>query len=180
MDFWLPSFELDPSRNGLDILPTKPGIYIIMNIVNRRCYVGSAEIVRKRCKGHYSQLKKGYSNSGVLRRDLQKHGAAAFVFICPQNFESIEEAYQHPGLGHYENDWILRLQSHIEGRGYNCFLGNRWTKGAALRDRERKLIRYRSYYLLDGVDLYDPINEQLVESFYREPYISERYLYEQN
>lgn len=169
-------FRLDIDRNGIHLLPPKSGIYTIINIVNRRCYVGYAINVRKRCQTHLSLILQGRSNNGVLEREIKIHGAAAFAFLCPQTIESLDNTQLVRDLKSAEVDWILRLQSHIEGRGYNSIVGNQWTKGAKLRDRERKLIRHKSYSLLDGVDLYDPISEKLVESYVREPYAWERKL----
>lgn len=171
--FELP-FNLDANRNGINLLPLGPGIYIIINIVNRRCYVGYSINVRKRCQSHFSSFLRGYSTNGVFEKDFKIHGAAAFVFLCPQTFSAPDDNNLRRSLRSAEVDWILRLQSHIEGRGYNSSLGNRFAKGAKLRDRERKLLRHNSYSLLNGVDLYDPINEKFVESYIREPYITEK------
>ena len=154
--------------DGRDSIPPLPGVYALVNRMTHRVYVGSAWNLRQRCHGHMSGLRRGQAN-GLIRRDLHLHGGEHFVCIVLESFASDADAGGPYGLGACENAWILRLDAHLEQTGYNSMIYNDWTKGASFRDRERKLLRWRSYELLDDVDLYDPISEVLLGSWTRDP-----------
>lgn len=160
--------------NGLDTISALPGIYAVFNRHTGRTYVGSAINLLARCRGHISGLKRGLTLSGPMRRDLQLYGTAHFVCIALETFASLEEAGGQDGLGYSEVVWIRRLGTYREDVGYNSMLGVEWTKGARLRDRERKLIRSSRYFLLAGVDLYDPIESVLLQTWAPEPRVTER------
>lgn len=162
--------------DGLDSTPRLPGIYVVINRLTGRGYVGSAQNLRARCRGHLSTLRRGYTTNGLMRRDLQLHGAEHFDCVVLETFPSLEAAGGKEGLVISENEWIVRLGTHRESLGYNALLYGQWTKGASLRDRERKLKHNdRSYCLLHSVDLYDPIADVLLDSWTREPRVTERW-----
>lgn len=157
---------LRPASNGVEFLPKRPGIYVIFNTVTRRSYVGYAKDLARRCSSHAKSLETGYILNGLLRRDNFLHGPATFIFYAPLIFSSYEEAGGREGLEFHEYEWMLRLISHEECHGYNFMLLGSWTRAARFRDHERKRLRGRaSYCLLDGVDLYDPINPELVRTW---------------
>lgn len=161
--------------NGLDAVPRAPGIYAVVNRLTRRAYVGNARNLKMRCYGHLNGFKRGQTIHGLIRRDLELHGPEHFACVALQAFASLEEAGGDHGLAVCENEWIVQLGTHRETVGYNAMLYREWTKGASLRDRERKLLRRkRSYVLLDGVDLYDPIADVLLDSWTRDPRVTER------
>jgi len=163
------------SGDGLSSIPPLPGIYLVFNRLTGRGYVGSALNLRARCSGHISGLKRGQTNNGLLRRDLEKYGPEHFACFALETFPTKEAAGGRRALVHLENSWILELGTDRESVGYNAMVNGEWTKGATLRDRERKLMRRRpGYYLLDGVDLYDPIADILLDSWTREPRLFER------
>ncbi len=159
--------------HGLDNIPRLPGIYVVINRFTGRGYVGSAKNLRARCPGHINSLRRGYSASGRIRRDLMLYGAEHFDCVVLETFPTLEAAGDTEGLRASENEWIEKLGTHRESTGYNSMLHREWTKGAALRDRERKLSR-RNRYFLDGVDIYDPISDVLLDSWTRDPRVTER------
>lgn len=163
--------------NGLDAIPPLPGVYVILNMYTKRAYVGSARNTRTRCRSHINGIRMGLTYNGLLRRDLKLFGPFHFVCFVLESFSS--ESESDPdflwNLRAAENEWIFNLGTHHEFQGYNAMLYNEWTKGACLRDRERKLCRSSSYYLLDGIDLYDPINPIFLDSWTRDPRVCDRY-----
>lgn len=64
-----------------------------------------------------------------------------------------------------EEVWIYAFNADIEGNGHNSAVKGRWTDGARFRDTERKYMRRRRYFLLDGVHLYDPIDHDLLRTW---------------
>lgn len=160
---------------GLSAVPKLPGVYEVVNRLTRRVYVGSSANLRIRCGAHIGGLMRGQTYNGLIGRDLALYGPDWFVCIALETFSSNAEAGGKRGLSKREDDWIAHLGTHQESVGYNAMHKRVWTKGASLRDRERKLLRRRrSYVLLDGVDLYDPISDVLLNSWTREPRITER------
>lgn len=163
--FCLPHIQ---ANNGLAMIPKLPGVYALVNRHTKRAYVGSANNLRKRCSEHIRGLKSGIATNGVIRRDLRKYGYEHFACVALDTFASLEEAGHDYGLGAREVARIEELGTYHENIGYNSIVGCEWSKGACFRDRERKLIRGGSYFLLDGVDLYDPISDILLNSWMRD------------
>lgn len=154
-----------PYNTVKELFPAKPGVYCIMNIVSRRCYIGSADNLRKRCGQHVRQIGRGFCDNMLLRLDVVKFGAHNFRVFPIAVFDSLEEAKKYGGLERAEVRWTLHFKADNEWTGYNLKLGSCFTYASRFRDRERKLLRYKSYFLLKGVDLYDPINEQLLNTW---------------
>lgn len=154
-----------PISDGWDEVTSQcSGVYVVMNWVNGRCYVGSSRRLRARMQQHRSEMAAGMSNNGTVRRDLRLMGAGCFVIfpaaILPLDFPSPRRA-----LKLLEEDWIYHLRAHEEGLGYNNAIKGWWTLGARFRDTERKYMRNGSYVLLPGVDLYDPILSAILSTW---------------
>ena len=56
------------------------GIYKIQNVVNGKCYIGSAKSFRTRFRKHKNVLVKNAHHSIKLQRAWNKHGKDAFIF----------------------------------------------------------------------------------------------------
>ena len=56
------------------------GIYKIQNVVNGKCYIGSAKSFRTRFRKHKNVLVKNAHHSIKLQRAWNKHGEDAFIF----------------------------------------------------------------------------------------------------
>ncbi len=61
-------------------IPSVPGIYRILNIVNGKCYVGSAKSLRRRWWEHSSMLQNNRHHSISLQNAWNKYGPDAFTF----------------------------------------------------------------------------------------------------
>lgn len=67
----------------------KSGIYKIRNIINEKCYVGSAVDFEKRWGGHKHGLKEGKHHSRHLQAAWQKYGKKSFVFEIVEKCEKL-------------------------------------------------------------------------------------------
>ena len=56
------------------------GVYQIVNIINGKCYIGSAVCFRKRWNNHKLALKKNKHHSPYLQASWNKHGEENFKF----------------------------------------------------------------------------------------------------
>lgn len=96
----------------LDYLQNIPGVYLIINKVNSKVYVGSAKNVRKRILLHLSDLRKNQHHSKHLQRVYNKHRD---IFIV-----KLLETVKIPGqLRKRELYWINFYRSYKPENGYN-------------------------------------------------------------
>jgi group I intron endonuclease len=87
------------------------GIYQILNIVTKKCYVGSALKIESRWKDHKKMLKGGSGHHSIkLQRAWNKYGPEAFEWNILQECEEAQ-------LTWLEAFWMDRLNS--VGNGYN-------------------------------------------------------------
>jgi group I intron endonuclease len=56
------------------------GIYIIRNIINNNCYIGSAVNLNRRFLAHKTRLKNNTHHSIILQAAYNKHGADVFIY----------------------------------------------------------------------------------------------------
>jgi group I intron endonuclease len=68
------------------------GLYAIVHQPTNRCYVGSANDVRRRFKEHRSLLRRGSHHSRYLQNAWNKYGEQQFVFKVVAAVDSLEEA----------------------------------------------------------------------------------------
>jgi len=101
-----------------------------------------------------------------MRRDAKIHGAAAFFYFAIR-VDAIADSARPSQLNTIEIWFATQLGTHDERRGYNLEAGHHRTRASRFRERERKLMRGNSgkYELLPDVDLYDPINPDLLLSW---------------
>jgi group I intron endonuclease len=67
-----------------------PGVYIILNISDGKCYVGSSVDVGKRLRNHRENLVKGTHGNGHLQHSWDKYGPTAFQFKVVALCEEVE------------------------------------------------------------------------------------------
>ena len=158
---------LAPAVDGIDLLPDAAGVYCITNRVNGRRYVGTAtKSILQRCLQHRSDLRQGRSPNIPMRRDAVLYGHGVFFFFAFR-IDAFEAAGRKAHLDNLEIWFCAQLCAHDERFGYNLEAGHARTQAARFRDRERKLMRRNSekYELLPGIDMYDPINLELLRSW---------------
>jgi len=78
-----------------------PGIYLIINLVNNKFYVGSAKNIWSRKLGHLRDLKNKKHKNIYLQNSYNKYGSQYFIVILLEKVES-------------ENDLITREQHWID------------------------------------------------------------------
>lgn len=157
------AFQLPP-EDGIDYLPAKPGVYLILNRVNGKRYLGqSTKNIRHRCLLHRNELRNGTASNVMMRRDCELLGVDAFFFTALRT-DAIHDTGRSSHWDKVEIWFAVQFGIEDERRCYNQEAGHRRTMPARFRDRERKLLRRSSqkYELLPGVDLYDPINPVLL------------------
>lgn len=73
------------------------GIYLIQNIENGKCYVGSSYNIRKRLFWHFNRLDSGGHPNNKLQNSYNKYGRDKFRFIpilnCPTEYNHILEQW---------------------------------------------------------------------------------------
>lgn len=89
------------------------GIYRILNIKNKKCYVGSSNCLSKREKQHFKMLEKGEHHSLKLQRSWNKTKNKK-VF----NFEVLEKVENLDKLKEREQYWLDYYDAYEQG--YNC------------------------------------------------------------
>lgn len=61
-----------------------PGIYMLVNLVSGKHYVGQTNNLHLRCLGHFASLARGDHSNGYLQKSFAKHGAVRFVFFIAE------------------------------------------------------------------------------------------------
>jgi group I intron endonuclease len=88
------------------------GIYKMTNIINNKCYIGSAIDIKNRFKQHKSLLKNNKHFNNHLQSSYNKYGKDNFLFEIIENTTNdlliIREQY-----------WINFLDSNNNEKGYN-------------------------------------------------------------
>ena len=106
------------------------------------------------------------ASNPLLSKDLQAFGSDAFFFFALRidGFTEIRRQSQFEGL---EAWFANQMGAADEQYGYNLEAGHQRSRASKFRDRERKLMRRNSekYRLLPGVNLLDPVNPRLLESW---------------
>lgn len=86
-------------------------IYAIKHNVTKRIYVGSSKNPQQRLAHHLSMLRNGKHPVEDMQRDFDEHGDDFEFFILDTIFD-----YQDRDR---EYDFMVFLESHIRGKGYN-------------------------------------------------------------
>lgn len=69
--------------------PDAPGVYVILNKITMRAYIGQSTSIASRFRSHKSALKSGTHGNPTLQADWKSYGAEAFAFHV---FSSVEPA----------------------------------------------------------------------------------------
>ena len=102
-------------------IPTKPGVYLITNTVNSKCYVGQAIKLRNRLKSHISNYtNKRYDNP--LYRAFNKYGLDKFTYQLLDVLEENDYKEARKQLDILEIKYIETYNSY--NKGYNQTKGD--------------------------------------------------------
>jgi hypothetical protein len=158
---------LTPPVDGIALLPSKPGIYGMLNRITRKFNVGQSTNILSRCVLHRSQMRAGTSANMRMRRDADRYGPDVWTYLALAVVDATDVTNLARQLDRLEVFWVVQLQAHDEVHGYVSEAGHCRTRGARFRDRERKLLRSSSekYELLPTTDINDPISETLLSAW---------------
>jgi len=90
-----------------------PGVYIIVNKINGKKYVGSSFNINSRWKDHLSMLRKGVHHSPHFQNAYNIDGEKEFEFII---MEPVEDPNK---LVFAEQIWLDYYKSYLPENGYN-------------------------------------------------------------
>jgi len=88
------------------------GIYLILNLIDYKAYVGQSVNLKKRISVHKSTLRGNYHENEHLQRAYNKYGSDNFLF------EILEEC-DVDSLDEREIFWISEFNSTDRELGYN-------------------------------------------------------------
>lgn len=86
-------------------------VYAIQHNETKRIYVGSSARVKERYWNHIYQLRNHKHKNEDMQSDFDSYGENYSLFIIDEINEWSEK--------NKEYEWMIKLQSHIRGSGYN-------------------------------------------------------------
>lgn len=89
------------------------GIYMIINNINLKVYIGSAKCIRKRKHEHFNSLRKNKHYNKYLQASFNKYGENNFSFVILENNIEISNLFKK------ESEWIFQKDSLNPLKGYN-------------------------------------------------------------
>lgn len=95
------------------------GIYMILNITNKKCYVGSSKNCKTRKYDHFNRLRNNKHYNTYLQASYNKYGEDKFKFIILEEVKNIEDLYTK------ECEWIKINNSMDKTHGYNLGIPER-------------------------------------------------------
>ncbi len=96
------------------------GVFQVKNLVNGKCFIGSAPDVDAKLNGQYAELKLGSHRNKALLQDWNTYGPDNFTFEVLEYLEPRNDPHytSREELATIENIWLDKLQPYGE-QGYN-------------------------------------------------------------
>ena len=98
-------------------------VYAIQHNATKRIYVGSSANVEKRYWNHMTLLRNKKHKNDDMQDDFNKHGENFSLFILDEISDYADRDKEY--------EWMLKLESHIRGKGYNYKDHSRLVRGNA-------------------------------------------------
>lgn len=95
------------------------GIYVILNLINNKRYVGHSINIKKRWTQHRGSLNRNVSIHIHLQAAWNKYGGENFSFSI---VESLPHTLTKEQFEEVETKWVLHFKSHLREFGYNSTL----------------------------------------------------------
>lgn len=111
------------------------GIYLILNKINGKGYVGLSSQLKERKKQHFRKLSKNIHYNDHLQNAFNKYGEDSFRFL-------ILEYCSEDSLPIAEQEWIKMLNTYQNG--YNLTLGGEQNCGFYLNEETRKIMSQKA------------------------------------
>lgn len=138
-----------------DVIDNMNGVYIIKNIINNKCYIGSSINIHKRLTDHRSLLIRNAHHSYKLQASVNKHGIDKFDFRVIE-YTYFPEGYSKEARIEYleclEGYYINKFNSYK--KGYNVsevprIVGNCNTKESIIKGVKTR--RERGSYMISDI-----------------------------
>lgn len=115
------------------------GVYAIKNLVNGKCYVGSAISINQRWFSHQSLLRRGKHHSVKLQRAYEKYGKENFEYVILELVKDII------ALTAREQYWMEKLIATHPRKGYNVQPFAASALGIKRSEKTKQKMRDRKY-----------------------------------
>lgn len=135
-----------------------PGLYVIVNTVDGKRYVGQGEDVGVRAANQWNRLRRGDHEIPRLQADWNRLGEDAFTI----QFHAVPAS----ALDGAEAQLIDEMQALEHLVGYNKMMSaKKWGPEARIRNSEKKLLHSCSFCRLPEISTDAPMIRSYVESF---------------
>lgn len=94
------------------------GVYIILNLRNYKCYIGSSKNIKKRLKEHETALKNGQHKTKEMQKDYND-GCDFLAYPLSEVQLSKKKCGVDKNLRYYENEAIKIFDATNPQKGYN-------------------------------------------------------------
>lgn len=134
------------SKECIQQIPNKPGIYLITNTTNGKHYVGQAIDLRKRLYKHFYSMSNNRLQKYPLYKAAEKYGIESFelrILSILTNYENYSKETIKKGLDKLEIYYIKKYDSY--NKGYNQTLGgDKGTLGFKMTEEQKDKLRENS------------------------------------
>lgn len=114
------------------------GIYMILNTINNKCYIGSSNNISRRKYEHFKDLERNRHYNSYLQASYNKYGVDKFTFIILERIKDTAE------LCKKECSWISLKNSMDKNHGYNLGIPER-NNNLTLQESTLKKVRINMY-----------------------------------
>jgi group I intron endonuclease len=105
------------------------GIYIILNIITNKVYIGSSVLLRSRKNKHYNELRNNKHCNDILQNSWNKYGEFNFIFIIVENCNK-------ENLREVEQKYLDYYKPYLKNNGYNLSSKSIWIDGSISPQRD--------------------------------------------
>lgn len=114
-------------------------VYLITNLVNQKRYVGiTIRDMQSRWKEHVNWLESKQQKKSAIHEAILKYGEENFTIVEIDRATSIPELYEK------EIQWIEKLGTYGNGKGYNLTKGGDGSHGRVLSEETKDKIRQKA------------------------------------
>jgi hypothetical protein len=93
-----------------------PGVYMIMNILDKKVYIGYSRSCLRRMQNHRTKLRKNIHSNQHLQNAWNLYGDRVFTYSI---IEDLPTGLSYKEYEEVETKWVLYYKSHLKEFGYN-------------------------------------------------------------
>lgn len=125
-----------------------PGIYQILNIQNKKSYIGYSRSCLKRMQCHRNYLRGNKHKNPHLQNAWNSYGSDNFIYRI---IENLDDSLTNEQFEEIETKWVLHFKSHLSEFGYNSVIpGFVPLIEEGKNTTQRKIIEYSCINTLSG------------------------------